>query len=416
MGATDAERLADLKQVLEITRMMGGAVELDELLAVIIDRSCELLSAERASLFLFDADTNELVSRIATGADEIRFPADKGIAGATLQNRQTINVPDAYADERFNQAVDKESGFRTRSILSVPLLDHEGERVGVLQVLNKQGGPFAEDDISLAETLAAQAGVSLQRARLIEHYVEKQQMARALQIAREIQRGLLPDSALDLPGYDMAGFNESADETGGDIYDFLALPDGRALVTVADASGHGVGPALVIAETRAMLRTASSLGREVSQALATANSLLSEDLDGRFVTCFVGLLDIDAHRLTYASAGHGPMVFYTTQTDRFDEVPATGLPLAILPDGDYAEMLTFDFAPGDFAIITTDGFFEAAKADGEQFGMERMMDILRASRDKSAAEMIEDLHQAVLVFTTGMDQADDLTAVLIKRT
>lgn len=415
MDDRQPQRLDELQQVLDITRMMAGSDDLDELLAVIIDRSCELLDAERASLFLYEAETNELVSRIATGADEIRFPADKGIAGATLQDRQTIHVPDAYADDRFNSAVDKESGFRTRNILSVPLMDHEGERVGVLQVLNRRGGGFTDGDIWLAETLAAQAGVSLQRARLIGHYVQKREMERALEIAREIQRGLLPSKDPEVPGFDVAGFNRSADETGGDIYDFGPTGDGRLLITVADASGHGVGPAIIVAETRAMIRAASLNSHELSVALTTANTLLDADLESHFVTCFLGLLDPAASQLTYSSAGHGPMVFYKLQDDQFTEVAATSLPLGILPDSEYDKVLTFDFAPGDLAVITTDGFFEAADPGGEQFGMERMNEVLRQHREASAAEIIATLYEVVTAFVGDQPQADDLTAVVLKK-
>jgi len=136
MTADDTEKYQDLQKVLEITRRMGATVDSDGLLQLIIDRSMELLDADRASLFLYDAETNELVSKIAAGADEIRFPADKGIAGATVQTGKTINVPDAYADDRFNADIDPQTNFRTRNILSIPLLDYEGQLVGVLLVLN----------------------------------------------------------------------------------------------------------------------------------------------------------------------------------------------------------------------------------------------------------------------------------------
>jgi phosphoserine phosphatase RsbU/P len=415
MGCDESKRLADLGQVLEITRMMGGVVGLDELLEVIIDRSCGLLDAERATLFLYEPQSNELVSRIATGESEIRIPADGGIAGTTIQTLTTVNVPDAYADERFNSDVDRNSGFRTRNILSVPMVDHDNERVGVLQVLNKRSGAFDDHDVDLAETLAAQAGVSCQRARLIEHYVQKQQMAQALQIAREIQRDLLPDQQPDVAGYDIAGYNESADETGGDIYDFRPLPDGRLLMIVADASGHGVGPAMVIAEARAMLRASSVDCCDLPHLLATTNRLLAEDLSGRFVTCFLGLLDPKTHRMEWASAGHAPIVFYDSETDTFSALAATGMPLAILPDSEFDEVQSFEFKRGDFVAITTDGFFEATNATGADFGIDTMLEVFRTHRDRSATDMIAQLHGEVTEFVGDLPQADDLTAVLIKR-
>lgn len=416
MRTSELRKYRDLQKILEITRRMAAAVDLDALLELIVHRSMELMGAERATLFLYDQASDELVSRVAADAGEIRFPAGKGIAGATIQGGKTINVPDVLDDPRFNPEVDRKTGFRTRNILSVPLSDHEGKLVGVLQVLNKRRGAFNDYDISLAETLAAQAGVSLQRAMLLEHYVLKQEMERAMKIARDIQSGLLPAKSPSICGFDVAGFSAPADDTGGDTYDFLALGDGQWMLMVADASGHGIGPALVIAETRAMLRAVSAGGSDVSAVLQRVNDLLVKDmLEGRFVTCFLGLLDPLAGRLSYAAAGHGPLLFYDSRCDEFASEAATGLPLGIMIDADYGESAAYDFRPGDFAVITTDGFFEAVNSSGEPFGIERMVELLRRDRDLPAGEMIENLHNAVAEFTHSQPQADDLTAVVIRR-
>ncbi|MDP6545296.1 MAG: PP2C family protein-serine/threonine phosphatase [Phycisphaerae bacterium] len=415
MTENESKALADLQKILDITRVMVATVDLGDLLKLIIDRSMELLDAERASVFLYEEETNELVSIVAAGSGEIRFPADQGLAGAAAQSNTTINVSDAYNDDRFDASTDHKSGFRTRNILSVPLRYHQGALVGLLQVLNKRGGDFSDYDVNLAETLGAQAGVALQRAKLIEHYVAKQEMQRAMEIAREIQRALLPDGPPLITGFDVAGFSESADDTGGDTYDFLQLQDGRWLLAVADASGHGVGPALVIAQTRAMLRAIAMQGRDVSTILATSNNLLCRDLQGRFVTCFLSMLDPITAGMTYASAGHGPLLFYDRQADEFDELPATGLPMGVLEETDYNQVVARQFRSGDFAAITTDGFFEAENVDGEMFGMTRLRELLRDGRDLPSAEMIASLRKATEEFTRGMKQADDLTVIIIKK-
>jgi len=419
MKPDSLEQCADLQKVLEITRMMGATVEADGLLQLIIERSIELLDAERASLFLYEPGTNELVSRIATDAEEIRFSADKGIAGAAIREGQVINTPDAYADERFNPEIDKQTNFRTRHILTVPLYGHDGQLVGVLQVLNKKGaeGGFTEYDVSLALALGAQAGVSLQRAQLIDHYVQKQEMERAMRIARDIQRRLLPDKPPDIEGFDVAGFSEPADDTGGDTFDFLALPDGKWMLVVADASGHGIGPALVIAETRAMLRATSCQGCNVLTVLDTVNGLLVSDmLEGRFVTCFLGVLDPATATVTYSSAGHGPILFYSRKCDEIVELPTTAIPLGIAGDLGQAGNVVQRFEPGDFLAVTTDGFFEATAADGKEFSIERMCGQLRRDRDLPAADNIASLCRVVGAFTDGEPQADDLTAMIIRKT
>ena len=413
----ESSRAQDLYKVLEITRAMAAAEDLQSLLELIIERSCQLLDAERASIFLYDTEANELVSRVAVGVEALRVPADRGISGATIKTGKTLNVAHAYTDERFNPDIDRATGFVTRNLLSVPLRGRQGALVGVLQVINKREESFADYDVSLAEMLAAQAGVAIQRADLIEHYIEKQEMERAMGIARDIQRDLLPKAPPRAEGFHVAGFSSPADQTGGDMYDFLKLPDGRWMVVVADASGHGIGSALVIAETRAMLRAVSLHGSDISKILQTVNDLLFVDLgEERFVTCFFGLLDPTDATLYYASAGHGPLLFYDRKEDSFAELPATALPLAVLAETDYGTAINHSFGVGDFAAITTDGFTEAADPDGEQFGTERVKDALRRDRDMPPAEMIANLYAEVSKFTHNAPQLDDLTAVIVKKT
>jgi serine phosphatase RsbU (regulator of sigma subunit) len=187
------------------------------------------------------------------------------------------------------------------------------------------------------------------------------------------------------------------------------------MLAVADASGHGIGPALVIAETRAMLRAISLQDCDVSEVLRTANKLLSHDLEGRFVTCFLGLLDPLMSRLLYATAGHGPLLFYDRQRDEFTRTVATDLPLGIMEEVAYGQVVAHRFQPNDFAVITTDGFHEADNPAGELFGVDRVVETLRRDRDLPADQMIASLHQAVLAFTDGQPQSDDLTAIVIRR-
>jgi phosphoserine phosphatase len=323
-GINTEKALEDMARILEISQALAATSDRDELLEQIIKFSLDLLGVERATLFLYDKENHELVANIATGMQELRVPADKGFCGECITTGSTLVIPDAYKDPRFNPEVDKESGFHTRNIMSIPLKGYDGDLVGVLQLLNCKDGAFGDYDITLAETLGAQAGVVIQKANLIEHLLEKQKMERAMQIAREIQQRLLPDKPPQIEGFDVGGLTDPADETGGDIFDFIEMPDGRWAFAVADATGHGIGPALIISETRAMIRASAHLDRSdelaVGHIMSTVNDLLCNDLDGSsFVTCFLGILDPEQNQLTYVSAGHGPMLFYRREKDDFTE-------------------------------------------------------------------------------------------------
>lgn len=416
-GAPPPERqLHDMEVLLEVTRLMAGTIELDELLSVILDSVRKVLSAERATLFFYDAPRDELVSKIAHGAEEIRFRADAGIAGAAAQQRCTINIPNAYADPRFNRDVDRQTGYRTRDILAVPLVGLDGQLVGVVQVLNKRHGNFTVYDAHLAEALAAQTAVAIQRARLMVHYVEKKQLESSLAIAREIQRSVLPKEPPQLPGYDIAGWCQPADATGGDCFDFAQLRGGRLAVIVADATGHGVGPALVITETRALLRALSDQTDRVDEVLRRTNSWLHADLsEGRFVTAVYGVLDPEQHLFEYASAGHAPLFWYHGREKRAFSTGATGLPLGMLDPLEITAAPAVRFAPGDVGVLLTDGFIETQSPSGELFGESRMLQLITDKAHLPAEAMIAELAAAVFEFAGGAPPSDDLTAVVVKR-
>lgn len=402
--------------LLEMARALGTTCDLERLLQMVIRYSMELLDAERATLFLYDRQNEELYSRIAEGAGEIRISVNTGLAGAAARSLEIINVPDAYQDSRFNPDVDKNTGYRTRNLLSCPLTDYNGKLVGILQVLNKRDGVFDENDIALAGAFSAQAGVALQRASLIEEHLEKVRLEDSLRIAKEIQEGLLPSEAPKLLGFDIACWNRPCDATGGDYCDFLALDGDRLVVTFGDVTGHGVGPALVSCATRAMIRALSSVNDDIENVMWRVNNLLSEDLpENRFVTVFLGLLDANAGQLHYCSAGQGPLLWLHAETNRTDTIGAGGIPMGIIPDCGPFPVERIPMQKGDLFALLTDGFYEWTRGDGELFGVERVIQVMQANKNRSAYEILFAVKEAVETFVD-TKQGDDLTAIIIKKT
>lgn len=409
-----AREIQQLRTVLDVARYMAVTNDLDVLLGAIVEATCDVLACERATIFLYDSRTDELYSRVAKGMDAFRFPADRGIAGAVAKERICVIVPDAYADPRFNPEVDRKSGFRTRNLLTVPLENLQGELIGVLQALNKTGGCFASDDEELARVLSAQAGVALDRARLIEEYAEKQRMQRDLQLARSIQQAYLPKRNPDVPGYDVAGWNQSADETGGDCYDFIPVADGKLAVLMADATGHGIGAALIIAQARSLVRAMLTITDDLARIGPAVNSLLCQDLaSGDFVTAFVGILDPQRHVIEYISAGQGP-VLTVSAAGVANHLP-NALPFGVMPEVAHNQPVRFEFAPGAMLALLTDGFFETADARGDLFGEARIGELLQRSGGATLEQTITRLHDATRAFAGEQPQMDDLTAVLIRR-
>jgi len=274
-----------LNQILEVTRKLAAPFDLDTMLSEVVNAARSILDAERGTVFLYDEEADELVVKVATKLGTVRIPADKGIVGECAQKRILINVPDCYADERFNRAIDKQTGFRSRCMLTLPLIGYEDTLIGVLQILNKRGGTFDDQDEYVATALAAQAAVVLHRVEITEAMIATEKLDREITVARDVQMGTLPKSMPTVAGYDIGGTFTPTDQTGGDLYDFVPLHEEQLFLLMGDATGHGIGPALSATQVRAMLRVALRLGANLDDAFTQINNQMVEDLpDDRFVT------------------------------------------------------------------------------------------------------------------------------------
>jgi phosphoserine phosphatase RsbU/P len=414
-----------LWRILDTTRHLAAPLGVDEILHKTIASALEVLNAERGSVFLYDSKTNELFTKVTTGEGPdgdattnhvIRFPADRGIAGETAQTRKLINVPDCYADPRFNRDVDRRTGFVTRCMLSVPLLGVDNALVGVLQVLNKHENSFDEEDSQIAMTMAAHCAVVLQRAMLLEEYVIKQKMDRDLALARQIQMGALPKSMPELPGYEFVAWSNPADETGGDIYDAVTLGEDRVALLMGDATGHGIGPALSVAEMRSMFRMGLLLGGDLGDIMSRINFQLSSDLpSGRFITAFAGIVNNREHRIAYHSAGQAPLLHYHALEGCVEWLEASTLPLGLFARAPMFAPRPVEMAPGDIFALISDGFYEYADASGEQFGKKRMEVFFQDHCRTGLEEMRRNLCASVQSFAAGAAQEDDMTVVLVRR-
>ncbi len=414
------KQVRDLQAVLEVSRAMNAERDINQLLRLIVSETTRVMDADRSSLFLVDADTSELYSKIAEGAEikEIRFPNGVGIAGQVAETGNTINIPDAYADGRFNQEFDQKTGYKTRSILCMPLTTHEDKVVGVVQVLNKNNGePFTAYDEYLLGAFASQAAVSIDNNQLIQHYLEKQKIQQALQIACEIQQRLLPEHPPELSRFDLAARSQACDETGGDYYDFLRLgPDQLGLV-LGDVCGHGVGAALLMATARATLRALVDAGSgSISQVFARVNNLLEGDMeDEQFMTMFYGMVNLPGNSLIYTNAGHDSPLMYKAEQDEFTELESTSFPLGMFEEADFPCSPEIPIEVRDVLLVMTDGIWEVMNPEDEPFGRDRVREVLRQFKDTSAQQIADGLYEAADNFRGSAPVRDDMTIMVLKR-
>jgi serine phosphatase RsbU (regulator of sigma subunit) len=252
--------------------------------------------------------------------------------------------------------------------------------------------------------------------REAEVRTEVERLRRDMDIARSIQQGLLPAAAPRIEGFEIAGWSQPADRTGGDYFDWQGLPDGRQVVMVADVTGHGLGPALLAAVCRAYARASFGLGEDLRTSMERINRALMADLsEGRFVTFVAAVCRPGSGHVQLLSAGHGPMFVYHFKGGAAHEMRAQAMPLGIVPELASDPPLELDLGAGDMIVLATDGFFDWSNAEGEQFGTARLARAIRAAGALPPQQIIATLYDAVVEFTDGTPQKDDVTAVIIKR-
>ncbi|HEX5242581.1 MAG TPA: GAF domain-containing SpoIIE family protein phosphatase [Tepidisphaeraceae bacterium] len=403
---------AQLKTVLQVSRALSVTTDLDALLHRIAEATAALLGCERASIFLHDARSNELWSKVALQSTEIRLSLDQGVAGHCFRHNVPVHVPDAYADSRFARDFDRQTGFRTRDLLAAPMVDWDDRPVGVLQALNKIAGGFTEDDCSLLRLLADQAGVAVQRWHLQQSAIQSTSLRHEMQLARRVQESVIPRTPPQVPGLIAAGWMQTASINGGDCYDLWQLPSGDLAVLVADASGHGLPAALVIAQVRALVRTLCETETEPAAVLNRVNRRLNEDFRHvRFVTAFLAFISPKGD-VKWCSAGQGPIL--VRHGDHVRSINANLPPLGIVDALPTESAPAIELGERGCLIIPSDGIVEAFNSHEEQFGEQGIVAVLNGSPSIEPATAIEQIISAVKQWDRRDDPADDQTLVIVQ--
>jgi sigma-B regulation protein RsbU (phosphoserine phosphatase) len=287
-----------------------------------------------------------------------------------------------------------------------------------LSGLRKDGSEFpAEIALTPIET---DSGLLVYAA--IRDMTDRTRMEKALRenlsqllAAQRIQEHLLPDHPPVLPGFDIAGALYPAEFAAGDHFDFLAMPEERLGVVVADVTGHGVGPAILMASTHAYLRSLAAIYSEVDEILFRANRIVMDEANpGMFVTVFFARLDPRSRTLAYSSAGHPTAYILDGQGALKAVLSSTSVPLGVVPDARFPVGDPVALQPGDIAVLLSDGLFEAISPRGDQFGQDRVIQVVSSNRHETASKIISALHEAVIDFSGRPKLDDDVTIVVVK--
>jgi sigma-B regulation protein RsbU (phosphoserine phosphatase) len=394
--------LADLSQALTLS------LDLDRTLTLAVTRIADFMQAEAVSLFLIDTATGLLVCRNCAGPVDItglKLSVGQGVVGRTVSENATQIVRDAQTDARLNANVDAETGFVTRSIVCTPLTTAHGA-IGALEVINRRdGGLFDEDDAEILRLIAAPAALAIHNAQLAEGLIEQQRIKRELALARKVQRSLLPKRRRD--SFPVIGVNLPANEISGDFYDYFTLPDGRIAFVIADVSGKGLDAAFLMVRVTSLLRSAGKYAPAPSAWLSNVNAELCSTLqDGRFVCAAVGVYDRSAGEVVLASAGFPPALLF--DGEHFEELPADGPPLGILPEATYTENR---LRLGVNALyLFSDGATDVQRSDDSRLGTAGLHELIK----RHSALAPEPRLRALLGDLKRLSLVDDTTLLLVQ--
>jgi len=412
-----------LRKLTEANHSLAEMESLDELFPRLIDLAKEVTNAEASSLMLYNSESHLLEFAsikddvMGDRADDVlkssvKLKMGEGIAGWVAQNRKAVMVKDAQRDPRFSKRADKQSGFVTRTMLSVPL-SHQEELLGVLNVLNSREKPFFEtDDLALLESFADLAAVAIARSRLVEERIEQERFQAELKAAAKIQELFWPKIPELGEGSHVWAFSQPAASVGGDLYDVIPMPDGSWLVYVADVAGKGLPAALIMAALSAKIRSEAPLHGEVDKLLANVNNAMYELMseEGFFATIVLSKYWPRAGRVQTARAGH-PHPLWVIKHG-FRELPKlNGIPLGVELGTEY-EKTEFVLSPGESILFITDGVTEAENEENELFGNDRLTDYLAGAK---GPPWTEGLLERIDAWRGNAAANDDLTIVEIWR-
>jgi phosphoserine phosphatase RsbU/P len=411
----EKERLALLIEAGKSLASAGGG---DQVLERVMDHLFQLLPVKRAVLALAEPD-GRLVARTmrpAVEAGELSEVCSRHIIQQVMDEKEARIIEDASLDLALNQA-HSVLHMNIKAAICAPLVAQNRALGAIYADYPGKARLYSRADLDFFGAFASIAAVALENARLQEDARDRMKIQRDLEIAAEIQRGLLPDRGFEHPGIDLDWAYRPSRMVGGDFYDCAPTADGRVTMALGDVSGKSVGAALYMARVMSFLRATWAEDPSPAKVFEKTNHLLGARSDGdsaTFATAACLLVDVAGKEVRWASAGHNPVLVYHPSTDVFDELGATGPPLGVVAEMRFGERVAA-LTPGAVILLYTDGLVEARNKEGEFFGLEHVMRIVRRVHQGGPRDVSHALLAAVEAHWQSSEYLKDDFAILVGR-
>ncbi len=410
-----AERIRlEEEKLAEVAQRISTSLDLDELLDLIIEALRTLIPCEAAGIYLVDRHTREIQRMVVYGyASNVDQTCLLNLGhNANQLMKETHNA--VILRDLSQYPVYQQCASNAKSVMISPIIVNN-RRIGVFTLESSELDVYTLSDLALFQKFAHQAALSIEKAQLHQALVEKNKLEKELTIAREIQRSFLPRQEPEIRGFEVAGLNLPSRLVSGDYYDFIKIVEGQWGLVIGDVSGKGIPSSLIMASFRASLLAEIRNNYAISTIMSKVNRLLWESTDSnQFVTAFYGVLDENRRVLTFCNAGHNPVLLIRGDGTSL-LLETGGLILGAFENSVYQESY-LGIGPGDVLLLYTDGVTENFNDLGEEFGMERLLELVSSHRHLHAKEMASLLQEQILDFAADKTIQDDFTLVVLKST
>jgi sigma-B regulation protein RsbU (phosphoserine phosphatase) len=397
----------------ELGKKLSGSLSLDEVLNEIVQSLKRVVDFDAGGVFVIDSDKGEIDSLYVVGYGptleaDLHLKMGQGLVGFVAAHGEPMVVSDVSQDDRYINSRDE-----TKSEILVPIT-LEDRVIGVFNLESNRLNAYDKHDQLLLMTFASQAAISIERARLHRQILAGKRIEEQLNIARQIQFSFLPASTPTIPGYDVVGRNIPSEQVGGDYYDFIRIVDSQTGIAIGDVSGKGIPASLIMASFRASLIAEIRNNYAIRAICQKVNNLLYESITGgNFVTAVYGVLDSKNHIFTFCNCGHNLPVFIR-RNGEVQYLKEGGQVLGVTAGAIYEERPIF-LDKGDLVMFYTDGVTEVFNADSQEFGLARLVELLKESRGKPSAEIQDIVYLEAKAFASTDHIFDDFTTIVLKR-
>lgn len=407
---------AKLKAIIEISRALTGETDMDKILPKVLETLFGIFPQADRGCVLLKNDAGQMVPRAykhRRAGEDATVKLSRTIVNKVLTEKTGILSADAANEFSASESI---SNLAIRSMMCVPLLDKQGEPIGVLNIDTQNPmAQFHSEDLEILMTVAGQAALTYENARLFKTYLEKQKQDGEMKIAMSVQHALLPSSLPKVPGYSFFASYDAAQAVGGDYYDCFRLNDDLICLSFGDVAGKGVPGALIMSRISSCVQNVMPFVHDPAEAIQKINNhMCSNMVEGRFVTYLLIVLDVKNHKMRMVDAGHmSPMIHKPDGT--IEEFPEdiVGLPIGVMEDYPY-ECVERDVHPGELFLLFTDGVDEAMDPNGNLYTLERMREFVLKG-PKKADELGKAMLADVRRFANGRAQNDDITIMTFSR-